>query len=202
MSLFTAIDSKFQADSNGSIATKQFLLACREILPIFDTLGPVVFAPVKKDIAGNVDRLWDKMMTDTEKYILLFNIVEAEMTDGTHTGTHSCTRGLLWLKRALEFIFIFLDNVLKGEQDLVKCAHAAYDNSLRKYHGWIVRGVFSVAVRAVPYYSDFMKSLKKSEITDEEVLGHMKDSNEALKCTIDEINKYYAAKGLNFEDTV
>lgn len=46
--------------------------------------------------------------------------------------------------RALEFIFIFLDNVLKGEQDLVKCAHAAYDNSLRKYHGWIVRGVFSV----------------------------------------------------------
>lgn len=47
-----------------------------------------------------------------------------------------------------------------------------------------------------------MKSLKKSEITDEEVLGHMRDSNEALKCTIDEINKYYAAKGLNFEDTV
>lgn len=35
MSLFTAIDSKFQADSNGAIATKQFLLACREILPIF-----------------------------------------------------------------------------------------------------------------------------------------------------------------------
>lgn len=47
--------------------------------------------------------------------------------------------------RALEFIFIFLDNVLKGEQDLVKCAHTAYDNSLRKYHGWIVRGVFTVS---------------------------------------------------------
>ena len=47
-----------------------------------------------------------------------------------------------------------------------------------------------------------MKSLKKSEITDEEVLEHMRESNEALKCTIDEINKYYAAKGLNFEDTV
>lgn len=26
----------------------------------------------------------------------------------------------------------------------MKCAHKAYDESLRKYHGWIVRGIFSV----------------------------------------------------------
>ena len=46
--------------------------------------------------------------------------------------------------RALEFITVFLDTVLTGEEDLVKCAHKAYDESLRKYHGWIVRGIFSV----------------------------------------------------------
>ena len=39
---------------------------------------------------------------------------------------------------------MFLDTVLTGEEDLVKCAHKAYDESLRKYHGWIVRGIFSV----------------------------------------------------------
>lgn len=39
---------------------------------------------------------------------------------------------------------MFLNTVLTGEEDLVKCAHKAYDESLRKYHGWIVRGIFSV----------------------------------------------------------
>ena len=48
--------------------------------------------------------------------------------------------------RALEFIFVFLDTVLSGEEDLVKCAHKAYEESLKKYHGWIVRGVFSVSL--------------------------------------------------------
>ena len=39
---------------------------------------------------------------------------------------------------------MFLESVLGGEEDLVKCAHEAYDESLRKYHGWIVRGIFNV----------------------------------------------------------
>ena len=33
---------------------------------------------------------------------------------------------------------------MAGEEDLVKCAHKAYDESLKKYHGWIVSGIFSV----------------------------------------------------------
>lgn len=60
-----------------------------------------------------------------------------------------------------------------------------------------------VAVRAVPYYEDFMKSLKKSEgISDQEVHQHIRTAIDALKANIDEINTFYAAKGLNFEETV
>ena len=46
--------------------------------------------------------------------------------------------------RALEFICVFLESVVGGEEDLVKCANKAYDESLRKYHGWIVSGIFNV----------------------------------------------------------
>ena len=52
--------------------------------------------------------------------------------------------------RALEFVYVFLDSVVNGEHDLVKCANIAYDKSLRIYHGWIVRGVFTVSI--VYYY--------------------------------------------------
>ena len=39
---------------------------------------------------------------------------------------------------------MFLEEVLTGEQDLVKCAKKAYEASLKRYHGWMVQGVFSV----------------------------------------------------------
>lgn len=48
--------------------------------------------------------------------------------------------------RALEFVYSFLDSVLSGEEDLVVCANIAYENSLKKYHGWIVSGIFKVSV--------------------------------------------------------
>ena len=44
---------------------------------------------------------------------------------------------------------MFMEAVVQGEEDLVKCANKAYDSSLRKYHGWIVQGVFSVSTTIV-----------------------------------------------------
>ena len=44
--------------------------------------------------------------------------------------------------RALEFVHAFLDSVLTGEENLTVCANIAYEKSLKRYHGWIVRGIF------------------------------------------------------------
>ena len=48
------------------------------------------------------------------------------------------------MNRALEFLYSFLESVLTGEENLVVCANVAYQKSLKRYHGWIVRGIFSV----------------------------------------------------------
>ena len=45
----------------------------------------------------------------------------------------------------MQFIIVFLEEVLTGEQDLVKCAKKAYENSLKRFHGWMVQGIFSVS---------------------------------------------------------
>ena len=50
---------------------------------------------------------------------------------------------------------MFLEQVVQGEEDLVKCANKAYDSSLSKYHGWIVRGVFSVSGNITYYLTQF-----------------------------------------------
>ena len=41
---------------------------------------------------------------------------------------------------------MFLETVVSGEQDLVVCAKKAYNDTLKRYHGWIVQGIFSVSV--------------------------------------------------------
>lgn len=46
--------------------------------------------------------------------------------------------------RTLEFVQVFLETVLSGEEDLVKCAQKAYDDVLKQFHGWIIRGIFYV----------------------------------------------------------
>lgn len=47
--------------------------------------------------------------------------------------------------RAMEFVKHFIAEVAGGEHSLDVAAGKAYSLSLRKYHSWIVRGVFNVS---------------------------------------------------------
>ena len=58
----------------------------------------------------------------------------------------------------MQFIIIFLQEVLTGEPDLVKCAKKAYEGSLKKFHGWMVQGIFSVSSTTLGTFSEFDSS--------------------------------------------
>jgi hypothetical protein len=55
---------------------------------------------------------------------------------------YSCHRNYY---RGMEFIQIFIKDVAEGEQSLDVAAGKAYSKSLRRFHNWIVRGVFNVS---------------------------------------------------------
>ena len=116
----------------------------------------------------NLKKLQKKYDEDARKCNTLQGIVETEIAEGTTKAKNSATDALLWLKRfrfvsvnfdnpfdcladslassrALEFVRVFLERVLDGEQDLTKCAKVAYEASLKRFHGWIVQGIFSVS---------------------------------------------------------
>ncbi|CAI8026676.1 Glycolipid transfer protein [Geodia barretti] len=168
-----------------------------------DVLGSTAFMPVKSDINGNIQRLQTQYDTAPDQFPTLQSIVDSEISAGTNKGSKSCTVGLLWLKRALEFICVFLESAVGGEEDLVKCANKAYDESLRKYHGWIVKGIFSVAVRAVPYHKDFVTALKKdASVSSETLYSDMQAALTPLRETINELNRFYTLRGQHSDDTV
>lgn len=76
---------------------------------------------------------------------------------------NSATEALLWLRRGLKFLKEFLSEVNAGEQDIQGALNNAYGKTLRQYHGWVVRGVFALALRASPSYQSFTAALVSRE---------------------------------------
>lgn len=208
LTFFTAVKSRFenlQLGADNGIPTKPFLSSCSCILPFLDVLGSTAFAPVKLDISGNIKKLEAKHETDPKAFLTLQNIVYQELKSNTCTAKNSATDALLWLKRALEFMQVFLAEVARGEKDLAVAAGTAYGKTLRRYHGWVVRGVFALAVKAVPYRSDFLTSLGTTErgvAPHKDVIRDMKMCVEGLSRVTNIINQLYRKHKLDSEDTV
>ena len=206
--IFSTAPNRFtevEMSENGSIPTKLFLLACNSILPIFDVLGPTAFAPVKLDISGNIKKLTSKYDSDRQSCSTLQSMISLEIHSNTCTAKNSATDALLWLKRALEFTNAFLMEINKGERELVVVASNAYSKTLRKYHGWMVRGVFAMAVKAVPYWKDFVKALGSTDsgvAPETDVLHDIQEFTDTLTPIIDKINQFYAENKLDSDNTV
>ena len=71
-------------------------------------------------------------------------MLEAEAAAG---GDKTATQALLWLLRGLQFTMIALQfNQADSAQELSVSFSKAYDSTLKKFHNFIVKGIFSVSI--------------------------------------------------------
>lgn len=128
-----------------------------------DKLGSTVFAPVKMDFVGNIKKIHQKLMSEPDSFPTLQSIVLHEVQTDVTQVRNSATEALLWLRRGLKFLKEFLSEVNAGHQDIQGALNNAYGKTLRQYHGWVVRGVFALALRAAPSYQSFSAALVSRE---------------------------------------
>ncbi|XP_072316106.1 pleckstrin homology domain-containing family A member 8 [Eucyclogobius newberryi] len=155
--------SDINLDDDNAIPTQEFLDSCYAIVPVLDKLGSTVFAPVKMDFVGNIKKINQKLMSDPDNFPTLQSIVLHEVEREVAQVRNSATEALLWLRRGLKFLMEFLSEVNAGQQDIQKALNNAYGKTLRRYHGWVVRGVFALALRAAPSYAGFTAALVSRE---------------------------------------
>lgn len=155
--------SDLRLDDDNGIPTQEFLDSCYAIVPVLDKLGSTVFAPVKMDFVGNIKKIQQKLMSDPDSFPTLQSIVLHEVQADVTQVRNSATEALLWLRRGLKFLKEFLSEVNSGEQDIQGALNNAYGKTLRQYHGWVVRGVFALALRAAPSYQSFAAALVSRE---------------------------------------
>ncbi|MBN3281920.1 PKHA8 protein, partial [Polyodon spathula] len=155
--------SDIELEDGSGIPTEPFLESCYAIVPVLDKLGPTVFAPVKIDFVGNIKKINQKYISDPENFTTLQKIVLYEVETNMAQVRNSATEALLWLKRGLKFLKEFLAEVNNGEKNICAALNNAYGKTLRQYHGWVVRGVFALALRAAPSYEGFAAALVSNE---------------------------------------
>uniref|UniRef100_A0A1E1X5N6 Putative glycolipid transfer protein n=1 Tax=Amblyomma aureolatum TaxID=187763 RepID=A0A1E1X5N6_9ACAR len=202
---FSVMKSSFvqlKEPSESTIETAVFLDCCRSVIPVFNVLGATVFAPIKADIQGNIDKLSDKYSTDTAGFAKLLDMLQKEVDEGRNATSGRAIESLLWLKRALDFILQFLTEIHSGNENLADCASKAYGRTLKQYHNWFVQKVFAVAVRAVPSMKSFRRDLAPSP-SDASHPDYSKqlyaDCGEyviALRSVLETINQFYKQRNL------
>eukprot|EP00041_Stephanoeca_diplocostata_P006384 m.82468 g.82468 ORF g.82468 m.82468 type:complete len:226 (+) comp16339_c0_seq2:229-906(+) len=206
---FTGIRHPFKdvgVEDSGTPAL-DFLDACADLVPFFDLLGSKAFYPVKRDINGNIKKLRNLHAKYTAEATTahstynsgtLQSMISIEIDSGTTNASGSATDALLWLKRALSFIRVFLQCLLDGERHIKKAANVAYAATLQKYHGFMVKKIFSMAMMAVPSWEGFMESVRMdSTDADDVLLEQIADFVSSFSTHLERIDAFYADKNLD-----
>ncbi|XP_043703272.1 glycolipid transfer protein 1-like [Telopea speciosissima] len=147
---------KHVKSEDGELLTKPFLDVCKFILPVIEKFGAAMLL-VKSDIGGNISRLEAKYLSNPTEFNHLYSMVRAEIQAKTAKGSSSCTNGLLWLTRAMDFLVELFRNLLEHpDWAMSQACTDSYNKTLKKWHGWLASSSFTVAMKLAPDRKKFM----------------------------------------------
>ncbi|CAL5208207.1 unnamed protein product [Lathyrus oleraceus] len=140
----------------GEILSQPFLEVCKQILPVIDKFGAAMTL-VKSDIGGNISRLESKYLSSPAKFNYLYSLVQVEVETKTAKSSSSCTNGLLWLTRAMDFLVALFRNLIEHtDWSMSQACTDSYNKTLKKWHGWLASSSFTVAMKLAPDRKKFM----------------------------------------------
>jgi len=167
---------------DGKINTTEFLEAAESVVLLFEVLGNTAFVPVQKDMTSNIKKIRDAQLARPASSGTLQEIVDSDP---------KAAEGLLWLNRGLEFTSLALRKNVDSDEELSDSFTSSYVESLKKHHNMLVRGIFSVAMRACPYRNEFYKKLGDDQAA---VDAEMREWLAALEEIVKILNAYLAQK--------
>jgi len=155
------VKSFADVDTTDGVNTLQFLEASDGLVGLFDLLGSAAFSVVQSDLKGNIVKVRARYDAAPTLSDTLEKLVENEEAESKKTGKkRTATEGLMWLLRGLAFTCKALQNAQENKtEELAAAFTKSYEGTLKKFHNFIVKGVFSVAMKACPYRKDFYAKL-------------------------------------------
>ncbi|PFH35398.1 glycolipid transfer protein GLTP [Besnoitia besnoiti] len=204
--------SKARAE-DGRILSSPLTEAVKTIIPVYDTIfgAGMVANLLKKDLTNSSS----KVREATEKQVqeepaagpvtvdmLIDYEVKKYGVAFLRKDANNGVKNLLWMKRALDFIIGFLENVIfkmKGKT-AKECATEVYQCVLKPYHGFMVSNVVSLAFNLCPTREELCKKLG---FEDEAIIeDRVHKISEVCRPLLDEMSAMLEKAGCNFPDKV
>ena len=85
-------------------------------------MGGMAFKPVKSDVVGNIEKIRNRFLSNPVAFEHLESIIIVEKTETdkqlkAKDGNGIATNALMWLKRGLKFIALFIEHLIKQDYD-------------------------------------------------------------------------------------
>ncbi|CAO3650567.1 unnamed protein product [Cunninghamella echinulata] len=164
MSYFNTITRSYvDVDTTKGIDTAQFLEATEGVVKLFDSFGSNAFTVVQNDMNGNIKKIRTRFLENPTANDTLENLCAGEVGEKNRTAT----QGLLWLIRGLDFTAQALRrSVSDTAEELATSFTKSYEGTLKPHHSFVIRPVFSLAMKACPYRKDFYTKIGVTEEAD------------------------------------
>jgi len=171
------------------IDTVQFIQASEALSQMFTLFNSTAFSVVQNDINGNIKKLRERYEATGDKSRTIELLVKNEQGEKKRTATE----GLLWLNRGLRFTYTGLKHSYDNpDKELSQSFTQSYSETLSKFHNFVTRGIFGVAMRACPYRASLLKSLGEPE---ERVLAQLNEWLGGLEKLTTRIDGFFAEGG-------
>ncbi|RPD78609.1 het-c2 protein [Lentinus tigrinus ALCF2SS1-7] len=142
--------------ADAGVDTLAFLEAAQGVVGLFELLGSAAFVPVQNDLKGNIAKVRARYDAAPAQSSTLELLVVNEKGEKKRTATE----GLMWLLRGLSFTCkALLAAQANPSTELSAAFTGSYEVTLKKFHNFVVKGIFSVAMKACPYRADFYSKL-------------------------------------------
>ncbi|KAF6763128.1 het-c2 protein [Ephemerocybe angulata] len=185
--------------TDAGVDTAAFLEASDGLAGLFDLFGSAAFSVVQNDIKGNITKVRTRFLTNPEANKTLELLVENEKGEKKRTATE----GLLWLLRGLSFTCKGLQHAQADpSKELVGAFTQSYEQTLKAFHNFVVKGIFSVAMKACPYRADFYAKLAADpaggpSVQSEQLNEDLNKWLDALSQIVARMEAFYVTGGHN-----
>lgn len=183
------------------LPTEAFVHACDAMADMTALFG-TSFLPVRANITDNIVKI--RAIAKNSQALELSKLIEADVQAGTQKqGGKACVSSL-WLKRALDFIVIFMNAVVAEGKTTSAAADAAYSTTLQPWHGWILKTTCSTALKLVPERTSFLNAMKSPGATGDHgpLLADLRELLAVVGPVVKSMDQWFTDKNLDFPDKV
>lgn len=168
--------------SDGHIDLVAFLGAARVLAGIMDTQTNIAFKPVRGRFEDNVRVMAQYYIDHEPRFQTLHDMVAHERaTHGSELRRPSCSSGLVWFTRAVQFLIEAFSRSLSDPGEPLRVSFTnAYTRTLGHHHEDSVKHIFDIAMHCCPERAEFYYQLAGGDAIEDatrDAVAYFKDMN-------------------------